>query len=94
MSIMKKLVSFFKPAVKTFSNALITSVAKNGGELLTLAATEAVKAAEANGGSGKDKFDAAVNSVVNTLGQKGIDAAKNAVEGAVLMAVANMKAGK
>src|SRR4051812_46413286 len=74
-----------------FYHAVISSAEANGGKLLRDAATAAVSAAEVTGGSGQDKFNAALASVVSTLSTAGIPIVKNAVNGAIEAAVANLK---
>lgn len=75
-----------------FFEALASAIENSGGQLLRDAALAAVQAAEANGGSGDDKFKAAYESVVDTLTKQGIPIAVNAIEGAIIAAVAKIKA--
>lgn len=84
-SIGKDTLDFIAPLAKEIS--------KNGGDFLIQVAYKAVVAAEANGGSGSDKFNAAKNSVVTALAAEGLPIVLNAVHGALEAAVAKMKAG-
>lgn len=70
---------------------LARQIARNGGALLLEAATAAVIAAEAQGGSGRDKFDAARGSVIATLEAKSLPIVMNAIHGAIEIAVAALK---
>lgn len=77
-----------------FASSLIHSMASNGGQVLIDAATAAVIAAEAGGGTGQDKLNAAIAAVVASLKAKGIPVVMNAVNGAIEAAVADMNAQK
>ena len=77
------VVDFIKPLAK--------QIAENGGKLLLNAALEAVQAAEASGGSGRDKFDAAQIAVVKKLQDEGMPIVLNAINGAIESAVAALK---
>ena len=79
-------------SAQTGLEALARSIARNGGEVLTAAAAAAVAAAEAQGGSGAAKFQAARAAVVAVLTAKGIPLVENAVQGAILAAVADLNA--
>lgn len=79
----EEIVNGLKPLAK--------EIAKNGGALLLNAAFEAVRAAEAQGGSGSDKFNAAKSTVIAKLEDEGIDVVINAVHGAIESAVARLK---
>ena len=74
MSIFTPVLDFlhdlFCTAGKTVADlalALAKSLADNGGEFLAATAIAAVAAAEANGGTGSDKFAAAKQTVVTAL---------------------------
>lgn len=73
-------------------NALANSIAKNGGAVLLTAAASAVAAAEAQGGTGEQKFKAAQSAVIATLTAQGVAVVTNAVNGAIEAAVAQHKA--
>lgn len=85
------LVDSIRDGLLGFVSALAENIEKNGGQVLRDAALAAVKAAEANGGSGSDKFNAALESVISTLEQQGIPVVINAVRGAIEAAVAQVK---
>jgi len=85
------LVDSIRDGLLGFVSALAENIEKNGGQVLRDAALAAVKAAEANGGSGSDKFNAALESVISTLEQQGIPVVINAVRGAIEAAVAQIK---
>lgn len=74
-----------------FFHSLATSIEAGGGAVLKEAAVLAVTAAEAAGGSGSEKFAAAITAVKNELSSKGIPLIENAVQGAVLAAVAKLQ---
>jgi len=86
------LVHIFDNTAAAFISALLNDIEKSGGQVLRDAAIEAVKAAEDAGGSGKEKFDAAVASVVATLTTQGIPIVIHAINGAIEAAVAQLKA--
>lgn len=65
-------------------------IAKSGGIALIAAAQAAVAAAEEAGGSGREKFDAAQNAVVDKLKEQGIPIVMNAVNAAIEAAVAKL----
>jgi hypothetical protein len=99
MSLIKDLQNKFHDIVHNlhdsalgFFDALATAIENSGGQVLRDAALAAVQAAETAGGSGDDKFKAAVASVIAVLEKEGIPVAVNAVQGAVLGAVAKVKA--
>lgn len=85
------VVHYFENGIGAFISALAKSIADNGGKVLTDAALNAVKAAEANGGSGKEKFEAAFASVVATLTAEGIPVVTYAIRGAIEAAVAQIR---
>jgi hypothetical protein len=94
---MKSIKSFFSKvfvSTEDFGKNLVTLIAKSGGPVLMQLATDAVHAAEATGGSGTDKFNAAKSSVILSLKTQGKDVVITSIEGAILMAVANMNANK
>lgn len=66
-------------------------IARSGGMALIAAAQAAVQAAEAAGGSGRDKFDAAQKAVVASLEAQSLPIVLNAVNAAIESAVAAMK---
>ena len=72
--------------------ALAQSIARNGGDILVAAAAAAVQAAETQGGTGDQKFKAAQAAVIAALIAKGIPVVKNAINGAVEAAVAELNA--
>lgn len=76
--------------VMEFTKPLAKEIAKNGGKLLIAAAKEAVIAAEANGGSGSEKFKTAQNMIIETMKTQGVNVVMNAVNGAIENAVAGM----
>lgn len=78
----------------TFLSSLAKEMVASGGALLQDAAKSAVLAAETQGGSGKDKFNAAYDAVVGTLENAGVPVIVNAVQGAIIGAVAEMNANK
>lgn len=81
-------------AVLAFIEAAAGSIAANGGQVLIDAATGAVSAAEAAGGTAAQKLAAAQASVVSTLEGQGIPVVQNAVNVAIEAAVASMKASQ
>lgn len=80
--------------VTSFMSNVAHSIAVNGGPVLVELATAAVAAAEAQGGSGSDKFNAAVKAVTSGLEAKGVPIVLNAVNAAIEAAVANMQVAK
>ena len=86
-----KLTGFFRSASLAFMSALLDDIEKSGGRLLQETALAAVKAAEEKGGSGSDKFSAAVTSIVATLTSLGVPFLTHAVNGAIEAAVAQIK---
>lgn len=86
------LVHIFRDSGISFYEALEESIEANGGKVLRDAAIAAVAAAESKGGSGEDKFNYAVAAVVAVLTTEGLPILKNAIHGAVEVAVANLKA--
>lgn len=90
------LVSLFSKigqGILAFVAAGAEQIAKNGGAVLTQAALAAVKAAEAQGGSGKDKLEAAQAAVIDVLQKNGIPVAMSAVNFAIEAAVAQLRKG-
>lgn len=75
-------------AAVAFAESLIGSIQSNGGTVLISAATGAVTAAEASGGTPAQKLAAAQAAVAKTLGDQGITVVQNAVNGAIEAAVA------
>ena len=75
-------------AVAAFADSLLSSIEKNGGSVLISAATGAVAAAEAQGGTSAQKLAAAQSAVVKVLNSQGIQVVNNAVNGAIEAAVA------
>lgn len=73
-------------------HAFVTDIEQSGGEVLMEAAMAAVKAAEDTKGTGAEKFKAAIDAVKDTIVAKGLVATENAVQGAVLVAVAKLNA--
>ncbi len=100
MSIMKKLDALWDAVTEWFENIgedildfvapLAKEIAKNGGKLLLEVAREAVLLAEATGGSGRDKFEAAQAHIKTALEARGIPVVLNAVNGAIEAAVARL----
>lgn len=76
----------------TFVHALVHDIETSGGALLRELAVAAVAAAEAPGVSGADKFAAALASVKGGLKTKGVTFIENAVQGAIIAAVADLHA--
>lgn len=87
-----KFYHFVESIFHAFADPLVEAIERNGGDILISAAITAVEAAESAGGSGQDKLDAARKAVENSLRDKGIPVVVNAVNGAIEMAVAKMKA--
>ena len=85
------LINSIKGGLLGFVSALAENIEKNGGKVLRDAALDAVAAAENAGGSGSDKFSAALESVISTLEAQGIPVVLNAVRGAIEAAVAQIK---
>jgi len=81
-------------AILGFMGDLMTSIAENGGAVLVQAATDAVAAAEAKGGTGAEKLAAAQAAVVADLTSKGIPVVLNAINGAIEAAVAKLRASQ
>jgi len=93
-AILDYLEAFFSPIGKTvldFFHAAMMQVAKSGGEVLTAAALAAVKAAESEGVSGSEKFDAAKSALIDSLVNQGISFSINAIHIALESAVAKLK---
>ncbi len=89
-----KIIDFFKgmlDEISKFLNPMARQIARSGGKLLLDVAAEAVRQAEANGGSGSDKFKQARNYVITQLKGRVPDLIENAVQGAILAAVASLK---
>lgn len=86
----QKALNIFKGFIYGFLSPLAAQIARNGGKLLLEAATQAVIAAEASGGSGEDKFKLAKKIVITRLEANGIPIVLNAVHGALEGAVARM----
>jgi hypothetical protein len=80
--------------VMDFLEPIAQEIAKSGGIVLVQIAQEAVLAAEAAGGSGSDKFNAARKTVENGLKAQGIPIVINAINAAIEAAVAKMKAAQ
>lgn len=64
---------------------------KNGGAVLVESASDAVAAAEAAGGSGEDKFNAAKAAVIADLQVKGVPVVEGAIETAIQIAYSNLQ---
>jgi hypothetical protein len=97
MSFGSWLESFFSSIlskVTDFLSNVAHSIAVNGGPVLVELATAAVAAAEAQGGSGQDKFNAAVKAVTSGLTAQGVPVVLNAVNAAIEAAVANLQASQ
>ncbi|QDV34887.1 phage holin, LLH family [Tautonia plasticadhaerens] len=75
-----KFIGYLLPAAKLLARA--------GGEVLISAAKEAVLAAERQGGSGKDKYNAARKALVINLQAQSIPLIDNAINLAIESAVA------
>lgn len=84
-------IDFLNDIFHDFFDALTQSIRQGGGKVLIDAAMKAVKAAEETGGSGADKFNAARGAVIAELKEKGVPLVENAIQGAILAAVANIK---
>jgi hypothetical protein len=90
---LEDLLAKLAKVLSAFSSALLKSMEQSGGQFLEDTAKDAVMAAEAAGGTGQAKFDAAVASVIKDLTAKGIPFVLNAVQGAIIMAVAQLHEG-
>ena len=77
-------------AMLVFLKAGAEAIVASGGELLKDAAMAAVRASEAQGGDGEEKFSAAVKAVIGTLESAGIAVVINAVRLAIEHAVARL----
>ena len=86
------IINYFESGILNFFDDLAESIEQNGGQVLRDAAMEAVKAAEQTGGSGEDKFKAALASVISVLESQGLPLVMNAIKGAIEGAVAKMRA--
>lgn len=82
----------FEDAIASFFGSLEKQILAGGGQLLTAAAAKAVAAAETTGGTGAAKFAAAIAAVKTELTGQGVSLVENAIQGAVLAAVASMQA--
>lgn len=80
--------SWISGAGFAFYKAAINSVEASGGQVLKDAATSAVTAAEAAGGTGNEKFTAAFNAVEAELKTAGVAVVVNAINIAIESAVA------
>ena len=87
-----KVFSKVEEHAAIFADSVVRSIAENGGPVLIAAAIAAVKAAEAQGGSGKDKLLVAQATIIGALKTAGIPIVMNAVNAAIEAAVANLKA--
>ncbi|MBP3958326.1 hypothetical protein J8F10_24015 [Gemmata sp. G18] len=94
LSIIKLWFAGVSARVAKALKATSTLIMEGGGDLLLDLAAEAVKAAEATGGSGEDKFKAAKKVVIKGLQQRGRNIVVSAIHSAIEMAVAEMKTGK
>ncbi len=90
MKFLKNLVASITGAISRFLKPAIASIKEAGGPILIEAARAAVAAAEASGGSGPEKFTQAKKAVQRALRGKGIEAIENAVQLAILAAVAEL----
>lgn len=89
------VLGFFKDMlayVRRGLEPLAVEIARSGGTLLLETAFEAVQVAEQAGGDGKAKFAAAREHVINRLEREGRAIVENAIQGAIISAVARMKA--
>lgn len=86
------LMRWLKKPTITFLSALGADIEKAGGDFLIQTALDAVRIAEDKGGSGADKFSAALSYVKSTLKSKGLPIVVHAVNGAIEAAVAQIKA--
>ena len=78
--------------VKPIFSAALKQLIKGGGATLVLAATNAVSAAQTAGGSGDEKYEMAFNAVKETIKDSGQEALDSAINLAIEMAVAKLKA--
>ena len=85
------LISFISSA---FLTPLKTEIIKSGGQLLEEAARTAVIVASTSTGTNEEKFQQAFNSAVAVVKAKGIEYTITGVQGAVIAAYAQYKAGK
>lgn len=88
------LVHFIADSASDFFSVLIHNLSTDAGKLLIHAATKAVADAEATGGTGQEKFQAAFQSIVDSLTTEGLPIIVNDVHAAIVAAVANMNAEK
>jgi|GEM_PF-3604850 len=93
-NIVKSITDWLKSDLANYLLSLVNFLADNGGKLLVNAALAAVAAAEAKGGTGSEKFQAAKESVVATLNNNGVSFVMSAVHFAIESAVAKMNQAK
>lgn len=89
-----RIKNFFKGFlldVEKFLNPLAHEIFAFGGKLLLESAIKAVYEAEKTKGSGREKFEAAKESVIRDLKEGGHMIVENAINGAIEAAVAKMK---
>ena len=80
--------------IMAFLMGVAKAIESSGGQALILAATTAVQAAEAQGGTGAEKLAAAKDSVTQSLTSQGIVVIEGAVNAGIEAAVAQMKANQ
>lgn len=89
----KAFADFFEgiwDEIRSFFGPLSKEIARSGGKFLLAVALDAVRKAEENGGTGKDKFDFAAGYAKQRLEDEGIDVLTNALYGAIIGAVAQL----
>jgi hypothetical protein len=89
---MEHVAPVLEVAATNFVHALAQDIETSGGELLRNLATAGVQAAEIAGGTGSDKFSNALTYVKAALKNEGQKFVENAVQGAILAAVASLHA--
>ena len=96
----QSIIDFFVNLAKDLFNQAADAVAADAGKYLSLllqTAGDAVQAAENNGGSGQQKWDAAVKVVTDTMKGAGADLMTTTIEtvtqNAVQVLKADLKAG-
>lgn len=77
--------------VKPIFSAALKQLIKGGGATLIAAATNAVAAAQAHGGTGDEKYEIAFKAVKETIKDSGQDVVDSAINLAIEMAVAKLK---
>lgn len=76
-----------------FTSALTADIARNGGLVLQDAAIEAVKALEGTSLDNNGKHQSAFEAIVAVLQKEGLPVVERAIDGAIVAAVAQIRAG-